>query len=105
MISWALSKIRLGLRRCLLENAFEDRKIVRREAAKNDLTDGCQLAGRRQNRGYRDPCRKVDRVAIDAGADARESEREKFIFCRQFQAAPIARGQEFCLATRASSPN
>ncbi len=87
-------KPRIGLEsgRCFTQGAFVDPQVVRREAAEDDLLNRRKLPHRRMNRGHRNRGCELDRVAVDAGADARKGERAEFFLGGEQQGTSITGG-------------
>src|SRR5262245_27859563 len=76
------------------EDALVHLEIGRRETAESDFPDGRMLLPRVAHRPDGDRRRQLDRVAVDAGADARERERREAVRGRDLDAAPVARREQ-----------
>src|SRR5213078_2127353 len=79
--------------------------MSRREAAEHDLLDRRRRCKRRSNGGNGDRRGKVDRIAVDARADAGKGERRNPMLRGELERAPVARREKLRLAFRSAPPN
>ena len=94
-----------GLGRCFTKKPFVHKQITPREAAKDYLVNTLQLLYRSADRRYSDICREFDRVPIDSGTDARESDCAYGVGRGELKRTTVARGQELWLPLRTAPPN
>ena len=94
-----------GLGRCFTKKPFVHKQITPREAAKDYLVNTLQLLYRSADRRYSDLRREFDRVPVDSGTDARESDCAYGVGRGELKRTTVARGQELWLPIRAAPPN
>lgn len=94
-----------GLGRCFTKKPFVQKPITPREAAKDHLVNTLQLLYRSTDRRYSDLRREFDRVAVDSGTDARESDCAYGVGRGELKRTTVARGQELWLPIPTAPPN
>src|SRR5262245_37445782 len=87
------------------ESALVDVEIVLREAAEHDLLDARKRRKCRMNRRHGDGGSELDRIAIDARADARKCERSNPVTRGELQRAPVTRCEQLWLSFCAAMPH
>jgi len=94
-----------GSGRWFTKRFLVDLQVARRKAAEDDFVNAGKTLQCRADCGDGYLGRKIDRVAIDACADAGECQRRNAVRARKFHGAAIARCQQFRLAVHATAPD
>ena len=100
-----LSRQSKGLGRFFTKKPFVYKQITPREAAKNDLMNTLQLLYQSADSRYSNVRREFDRIPIDSGTDARESDCAYGVGRGELKRTTVARSQELWLPMRTAPPN
>jgi len=100
-----LSRQSKGLGRFFTKKPFVYKQITPREAAKDDLMNRLQLLNRSADSRYSDLRREFDRVPVDSGTDARESDCAYGVGRGELKRTTVARSQELWLPILTTPPN
>src|SRR5262249_42119854 len=88
-----------------LEGPLVDAEIAGREAAEDDFFHRWMIRDRGADGRHGDLRGQLDRIAVDAGADAREGQRGEAVLGGELDGGAIARGEEVGLTLAAATPD